>query len=130
MDALDYRFEDRSVKAQMQLKSELRELEKAAAAFAPHDETAGSIWRIIATGNWGCGVFGGCTVLKAVLQWLAASQGGRQIRYFPFDEPIGEALQELSEDFCKAGRTVGDVFGALRDLGEVRKQDELLPHLR
>lgn len=130
MDALDYRGQDNSMKAQMQLTSEVRELEKAAAAFAPHDEAAGGVWPIIATGNWGCGVFGGSSLLKAVLQWLAASQGGRQIRYFPFDEPIGEALQELSDDFCKSQRTVGDVFAALRDLNEVRRQDELLPRLR
>lgn len=28
----------------------------------------------IATGNWGCGVFGGDPELKAMIQWLAASQ--------------------------------------------------------
>lgn len=28
----------------------------------------------VATGNWGCGVFGGDPELKATIQWLAASQ--------------------------------------------------------
>lgn len=28
----------------------------------------------IATGNWGCGAFGGDVDLKSMLQWLAASQ--------------------------------------------------------
>lgn len=28
----------------------------------------------IATGNWGCGAFGGDPELKAIIQWLAASQ--------------------------------------------------------
>lgn len=28
----------------------------------------------IATGNWGCGAFGGDPELKAMIQWLAASQ--------------------------------------------------------
>lgn len=28
----------------------------------------------VATGNWGCGVFGGDPELKAMIQWLAASQ--------------------------------------------------------
>lgn len=28
----------------------------------------------IATGNWGCGAFGGDPELKSVIQWLAASQ--------------------------------------------------------
>ena len=29
--------------------------------------------RTVATGNWGCGVFGGDPQMKAMLQWLAAS---------------------------------------------------------
>lgn len=28
----------------------------------------------VVTGNWGCGVFGGDPELKAMIQWLAASQ--------------------------------------------------------
>lgn len=28
----------------------------------------------IATGNWGCGAFGGDPELKTIIQWLAASQ--------------------------------------------------------
>lgn len=28
----------------------------------------------IATGNWGCGAFGGDVELKTLLQWIAASQ--------------------------------------------------------
>ena len=35
----------------------LRELEKAAAAFAPVDDVALRQWPVIATGNWGCGAF-------------------------------------------------------------------------
>lgn len=31
----------------------------------------------VATGNWGCGVFGGNLKLKSMLQWLVASQAGR-----------------------------------------------------
>lgn len=28
----------------------------------------------IATGNWGCGAFGGDPQVKSIIQWLAASQ--------------------------------------------------------
>lgn len=28
----------------------------------------------IATGNWGCGAFGGDPEIKTIIQWLAASQ--------------------------------------------------------
>lgn len=33
----------------------------------------------------GCGVFGGCAHLKALIQWVAASSGGIKIKYFPFN---------------------------------------------
>jgi hypothetical protein len=32
-------------------------------------------------------------LLKAVLQWMAASEGNMSVRYFPFNEPIGPELQ-------------------------------------
>lgn len=28
----------------------------------------------IATGNWGCGIFGGDPQIKCMIQWMAASQ--------------------------------------------------------
>ena len=34
-----------------------------------HEEKIG-----VATGNWGCGVFGGDPEVKIMLQWLAISQ--------------------------------------------------------
>jgi len=50
----------------------------------------------IATGNWGCGVFGGNLQLKSMLQWLAASQAGRPfILYFSFQNPDALRLQVL-----------------------------------
>lgn len=50
----------------------------------------------IATGNWGCGVFGGNLPLKSMLQWLAASQAGRPfVLYFSFQNPDALRLQVL-----------------------------------
>ena len=54
-----------------------REVNKAFCGFLNHphyqtqecDSNAG-----VATGNWGCGVFGGDPEIKSILQWLAASQ--------------------------------------------------------
>lgn len=36
----------------------------------------------VATGNWGCGAFGGDKEMKTLLQWIAASKAGRHVRYF------------------------------------------------
>lgn len=43
--------------------------------------------RPVATGNWGCGAFGGDPQLKAMLQWVAVSATGRpQMLYYPFSD--------------------------------------------
>ena len=43
--------------------------------------------RPVATGNWGCGVFGGDPQLKAMIQWAAVSAAGRpKMMYFPFND--------------------------------------------
>lgn len=63
----------------------LRELNKALVAFgAPALEDGESAERLrrfgsaprVATGNWGCGAFGGDVQLKSLLQWAAASAAG------------------------------------------------------
>lgn len=51
----------------------------------------------VATGNWGCGVFGGNLALKCLLQWMAASQAGRPfVLYFSFQNPDALRLQVLA----------------------------------
>eukprot|EP00931_Biecheleriopsis_adriatica_P095530 TRINITY_DN69126_c0_g1_i1.p1 TRINITY_DN69126_c0_g1~~TRINITY_DN69126_c0_g1_i1.p1 ORF type:complete len:458 (+),score=122.28 TRINITY_DN69126_c0_g1_i1:52-1425(+) len=131
MDAFDFRGEeDRSVKTQLGETLLLRELEKAAAAFAPVDEEQLKQWNIIATGNWGCGAFGGSIPVKALVQWLAASEGGRRLCYFPFDSQVGPELQELSKALVGAKATVGQVFTALRSEPGPREEREVFPFLK
>lgn len=51
----------------------------------------------VATGNWGCGVFGGNLALKSLLQWMAASQAGCPfVLYFSFQNPDALRLQVLA----------------------------------
>ena len=43
--------------------------------------------KIIATGNWGCGAFGGNHELKFIQQWIAASFAGvKRLDYYTFDD--------------------------------------------
>jgi len=72
----------------------------------------------LATGNWGCGVFGGNVQLKAVLQWMAASEGKMSVRYFPFNEPVGPQLQEFTEKLVKANVTVGALWKSLMSVSD------------
>jgi poly(ADP-ribose) glycohydrolase len=72
MDAL--MFQRGYLSEQVGADSVLRELNKARAAFllGPNDANVP-----IATGNWGCGAFGGDPELKAIIQVMAASLAKR-----------------------------------------------------
>ena len=46
-----------------------------------------ALLRPVATGNWGCGAYGGDPQLKAILQWAAVSAAGRPaMLYHPFGD--------------------------------------------
>ena len=74
-----------------------REVFKAFNGFSVSSLVLAREYPLIATGNWGCGAFGGEVGLKAMLQWIAASLAGRSIVYFSFDLPPAQirALREL-----------------------------------
>uniref|UniRef100_A0A672YG83 poly(ADP-ribose) glycohydrolase n=1 Tax=Sphaeramia orbicularis TaxID=375764 RepID=A0A672YG83_9TELE len=81
IDALQFRrFLD-----QFQPEKINRELNKAYCGFARPAEKSENL-AAVATGNWGCGVFGGDTRLKALLQMLAAAEAGRDVAYFTFGD--------------------------------------------
>ncbi|MCL7035182.1 hypothetical protein MKW94_024528 [Papaver nudicaule] len=75
----------------------------------------------IATGNWGCGSFGGDPELKVMIQWLAASQALRPfISYYTFGH---ESLQNLEQVSCliqSHGWTVGDLWNMLAEYSSQR----------
>jgi len=73
-----------------------RELVKAyTACLGDPEESAAERRSGFATGNWGCGAFGGDPQLKALLQWLAASATGRTLRYFTFGDHRISELKEI-----------------------------------
>lgn len=71
--------------------------------------------RAFATGNWGCGVFGGDARLKALLQWIAASRAGRPVLYYPFGDPRASGLAETAAKLLAANVTVGQLTRSLLD---------------
>jgi poly(ADP-ribose) glycohydrolase len=102
IDAIDYRHADHT--SQFSQIAILRELNKARSGFLRDARQLP-----IASGNWGCGVFGGDPPLKAVIQWLAASAEGRALRYFSFgDARVGELAE-----FAAAARERKDSVGAV-----------------
>jgi hypothetical protein len=66
-----------------------------------------------ATGNWGTGAFLGDHQLKAVIQWLAASVRGKQIRYYPFGDAKIAGLPNFAEQAKARQWTVSQVYNAI-----------------
>lgn len=65
----------------------------------------------VATGNWGCGAFGGNAQLKALLQLMAAAQTGRNVAYFTFGDPdLRDKLGDMHKFLDKNNVTVGEYF--------------------
>ncbi|KAG6935551.1 poly(ADP-ribose) glycohydrolase [Chelydra serpentina] len=90
-----------------------RELNKAYCGFArpavpPQHLSA------IATGNWGCGAFGGDSRLKALIQILAAAEAGRDVVYFTFgDAELMRDIYSMHTFLTEKGQSVGDVYRLL-----------------
>ncbi|XP_075874601.1 poly(ADP-ribose) glycohydrolase [Nelusetta ayraudi] len=63
----------------------LRELNKAYCGFSRSNVKSKHL-PAVATGNWGCGAFGGDTRLKALIQLMAAAEAGREMAYFTFGD--------------------------------------------
>ncbi|KAJ7949870.1 Poly(ADP-ribose) glycohydrolase 1 [Quillaja saponaria] len=68
----------------------------------------------IATGNWGCGAFGGDPEVKTIIQWLAASQALRPfISYYTFGMKPLQNLDKAAQWILSHKWTVGDLWNML-----------------
>lgn len=113
IDATPYGFS--SSESQFQLQDVSRELNKAYSGFThslSQDKPNSGEMAAVATGNWGCGAFGGDKRLKTLIQWLAASRAGRNMRYFTFtkDEEFSQRQKEVMEKLCGKEVTVGKLY--------------------
>jgi len=109
-----------------------RELVKAYCGFRQKAQQAKIA---VATGNWGCGAFGGDVYLKSLLQLIAASQSGRDIVYFTFrDEGLVEKLRNMHEYLRKNKVTIGKLWSYLVKYGNILKSNTehvpLYPYLK
>ncbi|KAM3592724.1 uncharacterized protein V6R79_024003 [Siganus canaliculatus] len=90
-----------------------RELNKAYCGFARSDAQKETL-AAVATGNWGCGVFGGDTRLKALLQMLAAAEAGRDVAYFTFgDRELMADVFKMHSFLTQKKMSVGEVYDLL-----------------
>merc|ERR1712232_1338240 len=79
--------------------------------------------RSFATGNWGCGAFGGDPQLKSLIQWLAASATSRDMDYFVYGEKRMAEAQRVFGMLTSAGVTCGEVYGILLKAADKTKAE-------
>uniref|UniRef100_A0A1A7XBI0 poly(ADP-ribose) glycohydrolase n=2 Tax=Iconisemion striatum TaxID=60296 RepID=A0A1A7XBI0_9TELE len=90
-----------------------RELNKAFCGFSHPEEKSPNL-AAVATGNWGCGVFGGDTRLKALIQMLAAAEAGRDVAYFTFgDSQLMTDVHNMHSFLTQRNISVGEVYHLL-----------------
>ncbi|XP_067278140.1 poly(ADP-ribose) glycohydrolase [Pseudorasbora parva] len=125
MDALKYR----NFMEQFHPEKMTRELNKAFCSFMRPDANPQNL-SAVATGNWGCGAFGGDTHLKALLQLMAASEARRDVAYFTFgDERLMKDVNDL-HNFLKDNRvTVGDLYFHLKQYSNVVSKHGQWPNI-
>ncbi|XP_047668044.1 poly(ADP-ribose) glycohydrolase [Tachysurus fulvidraco] len=110
VDALKYRH----YMEQFHPEKFTRELNKAYCGFVRHGVDTQNL-SAIATGNWGCGAFGGDTRLKALLQLMAAAEAGRDVAYFTFgDSALMRDVHDLHTFLTDKNVTVGKLYGLLK----------------
>ncbi|KAK7405963.1 hypothetical protein VNO78_07575 [Psophocarpus tetragonolobus] len=79
----------------------------------------------VATGNWGCGAFGGDPEVKAIIQWIAASQALRPfIAYYTFGLDALQNLDKVAHWILSQRWTVGDLWNILIEYSTKRSKGE------
>ncbi|XWS20666.1 hypothetical protein CRYUN_Cryun31cG0122600 [Craigia yunnanensis] len=79
----------------------------------------------IATGNWGCGAFGGDPEIKTIIQWLAASQALRPfISYYTFGLEALQNLAQVSQWIILHKWNVGDLWNMLIEYSSQKLRGE------
>jgi len=99
-----------------------RELNKAFVAFQNRQVTS---LQAVATGNWGCGAFGGDPRLKLLLQLMAAAETGRDVVYFTFgDSSLVRDGGDMYNFLQREKVSVGELYRIIRSFGTAGRQLE------
>jgi len=112
IDAINFNWEKKY--RQFSEEAVLRELNKAYVGFKGEEGDKG-----IVTGKWGCGIFWGDVQLKLLIQWIAASRAGREMRFYSFGEDkdlkdVKEIVEEYKEK--EIGGLVGNMMKACKEI--------------
>lgn len=125
IDATPFAYSD---SVEFHRQSVVREVNKAYSGFScqvtTDDPDSGCLAQV-ATGNWGCGAFGGDRYLKTLIQWLAASRAGREVRYFTFtkDQEFSQRQTQLVEKLRTQNMTVSTLYQLL--VSDISKESKM-----
>eukprot|EP00092_Neocalanus_flemingeri_P015854 GFUD01017159.1.p1 GENE.GFUD01017159.1~~GFUD01017159.1.p1 ORF type:complete len:729 (+),score=277.20 GFUD01017159.1:622-2808(+) len=93
-----------------------RELNKAFVAFQNRHVAR---LQAVATGNWGCGAFGGDPRLKLLIQMMAAAEVGRDVVYLTFgDSSLVRDGGDMYTFLVREKVTVGEIYRLLGGFGK------------
>ncbi|XP_055389722.1 poly(ADP-ribose) glycohydrolase isoform X2 [Condylostylus longicornis] len=102
-----------------------RELNKAFVGF--FHSNAALLPPGVATGNWGCGAFGGDSQLKALIQLMVCTITNRPLLYFTFgDKKLSKEIHEMYVFLIDNNINVRQLFNYLCEYIEQAKQAENL----
>ena len=97
-----------------------RDIFKAYVGFSFANDEKG-IPKTIATGNWGCGVFGGNHELKFIQQWIAASLAKlERLDYYTFGDKNTLYIEKNLENILNKFKNVNDLYDALKKVSSYR----------
>ncbi|XP_062510485.1 poly(ADP-ribose) glycohydrolase-like isoform X2 [Corticium candelabrum] len=92
-----------------------RELNKAYCGFKSNTTSPAHL-SAIATGNWGCGAFGGDLYLKGLIQLMAAAHTGRDVLYITFgNQKLCDDLAQVHQLLTDLQSTVGDIWAFIME---------------
>ena len=85
----------------------------------------------VATGNWGCGAFGGDSRLKALIQIMAAAECGRETFYFTFgDEELCKDISEIYDTLINDNVTVSKLYQILVSFQDQNQGNDLYQYIK
>ena len=135
--AIDAQMYNRGRQSQYQWSAIERELNKAYLGFSLSPSTCLTHDEGIATGNWGCGAFGGDVQLKSLIQLMAAVAVQRDVRYFTFGDPqFGRQLESgqhplhtVYQYLCASQATLQDLSRWLQSYANVSQRMDVYQHI-
>ncbi|XP_075974224.1 poly(ADP-ribose) glycohydrolase-like [Anticarsia gemmatalis] len=101
-----------------------RELNKAWIGFSfDTDASSPSLqYPGVATGNWGCGAFGGTPHLKSLLQLMACAEARRPMAYYTFsDDKLRDDIVNIYNLLARFNVTVGQLYKHIVKFSENEK---------